>query len=144
MIDDKKLNRDDYPHKLDIAVRWSDYNMARHVSNVQFYEYIEEAVVSFLNVLGLNWDMSPAVPFVAESTCRYLNEIPFPSNVMAGIGVTRIGNSSLTYQIALFIDESDQAVALANFVHVFVDRTTKKTVPIPQDLRQQAENFLML
>ncbi|MCW8916717.1 MAG: acyl-CoA thioesterase [Magnetovibrio sp.] len=143
MINDTKMSRENYPHNLDIAVRWSDYNMARHVSNVTYYDYIEEAVVDLLKVLGLDWDNSSVIPFVAESTCRYFSEIPFPSNVSAGIGIVRIGNSSLTYQIALFVEGSDRAIALANFVHVFVDRNTKQPNPIPKGLRQKAETFLL-
>lgn len=143
MVQDPLLVRKDFPHTIDVAVRWNDYDIAFHVNNVQFYAYFEEAVVSLLERLGLDWVTDPVIPFVAESKCRFLAPIRFPSKVAAGIGIERLGNSSLTYTIALFVEGRDLPVAQGHFVHVFVDRKDEVATPIPSAIRTAAANFLM-
>lgn len=143
MADETFLSLIDYPHTLSVAVRWNDYDMVNHVNNVQFYVYFEEAVISLCDAFGLDWVLSPAIPFVAESKCRFLAPIPFPSKVTAGIGVERLGNSSLTYGMALFVEGRAKPVAVGHFVHVFVDRENETPTRIPDEIRNVAERYLM-
>jgi len=143
MANDTLLTLADFPHTLDVAVRWNDYDMVNHVNNVQFYVYFEEAVISLCDVFGLDWLRDAAIPFVAESKCRFLAPIPFPSKVTAGIGVERLGNSSLTYGMALFVEGRDKPVAVGHFVHVFVDRKNEAPTPIPHAIRDAAGRFLL-
>ena len=42
---------------------------------------------------------------------------------------------AVTYGIAIFDDQDTLAAAHGHFVHVFVDRATRKPVPIPEPLR---------
>lgn len=137
----------DFPHTLEIFVRWSDYDMANHVNNVKFYAYFEDVVVDMLNQVGLNWSTDGAIPFVVESGCNFLAPIPFPSKVVAGIGISKFGTSSLTYDIGLFIvgqeGEADKLVARGHFVHVFVDRETDRPTPMPEWLREKAQRFAL-
>jgi len=142
-VDETFVSLNDFPHTLDVAVRWNDYDMVNHVNNVQFYVYFEEAVVSLCDVFGLNWRDAAAIPFVAESKCRFLSPIPFPSKVTAGIGVERLGNSSLTYTMALFVEGVTKPVAVGHFVHVYVDRKTEASTPIPDAIRNVATRYLM-
>ena len=142
MADETFPSLSDFPHTLSVAVRWNDYDMVNHVNNVQFYVYFEEAVVSLCDAFGLDWLKSPAIPFVAESKCRFLAPIPFPSKVTAGIGVEQLGNSSLTYGMALFVEGCDKPVAVGHFVHVFVDRQSEAPTPIPKSIRNVAAQHL--
>ena len=143
MAQETVLTRESFPHRIDVSVRWNDYDVVRHVNNVKFYTYFEEVVVSLLDVLGLDWVSDPVIPFVAESQCRFLAPIRFPSKVSAGIGIERLGNSSLTYTIALFVEGQDKPVAQGHFVHVFVDRKKETTMPIPAAIRKAGAAFLM-
>lgn len=143
MAREKLFSRDQFPHTLPIAVRWNDYDMVNHVNNVQFYVYFEEAVIELCNAFGLDWLSHQVIPFVAESKCQFLAPLRFPSKVTAGIGVERLGNSSLTYAIALFSEGREEPVGQGHFVHVFVDRDTELPTAIPTDIRAQAERYLM-
>ncbi|HEY9078977.1 thioesterase family protein [Magnetovibrio sp.] len=133
----------DFPHTLGVAVRWNDYDMVNHVNNVQFYVYFEEAVVSLCDVFGLDWLTDRAIPFVAESKCRFLAPIPFPSKVTAGIGVERLGTTSLTYGMALYVEGRRKPVAVGHFIHVFVDRDSETPTPIPAPIRATAGRYLL-
>lgn len=53
----------------------------------------------------------------------------------AGLRVAHLGTSSVRYEIGLFRDEQENAAAQGHFVHVCVDRSTSRPVPLPQRLR---------
>jgi len=135
--------QDQFPYLLSVPVRWNDYDMVTHVNNVQFYVYFQEAVVSLLDVLGLDWLNDPVIAYVVESKCQFLAPIPFPSKIVAGIGVERLGRSSMTYTLGLYAEGKPEPVALGHFVHVFVDRGTERSASIPERIRAGAERYLM-
>lgn len=132
-----------YPHTLDIPVRWNEYDMVGVVNNVQFYAYIQEAVVSLLDRLGVHWTEDLVLPFVVESRCTFFAPLRYPSKVKAGIGIERLGNSSLTYIIGLFAEGTEQPVAQGHFVHVFADQNTMASCPIPAAVRTLAVPFVL-
>lgn len=143
MANEQRLTLDRFPHTISVPVRWNDYDIANHVNNVQFYVYFEEAVVSLLDLCGLDWLNDPIIAYVVESKCQFLAPIRYPSQLTAGIGVERLGNSSLTYSIALFVEGQDKPVGVGHFVHVFVDRKTDQSVAMPDSIRMVAQQYLM-
>jgi acyl-CoA thioester hydrolase len=76
---------------------------------------------------------------VAESGCKYLSELKFPNPLVVGLAVTRLGKSSVTYRLAIFEEPADAVAAVGHWVHVYVDRTTRKPVPIPDAIRALLE-----
>ena len=84
-------------------------------------------------VLSLDWTGRRAV---VETGCRYFSSIAFPDRIDAGVRVTRLGNSSVRYEIALFRAGEQVAVAEGHFIHVYVDRHTRRPVTLPQPLRE--------
>lgn len=120
----------------DITTRWMDNDAYGHVNNVVYYSYFDTAVNQYLIAQGaLDIASSPVVGLVVESGCRYFSPIAFPDGVTAGIRVARLGTTSVRYEIGLFRDESDTASAQGHFVHVYVDRSTNRPVPLPDALR---------
>jgi acyl-CoA thioester hydrolase len=83
----------------------------------------------------LDYVKGEVIQFVVESGCRYIAPIAFPQTVSAGIRVARLGNSSVRYEIGLFVDDADEAAAFGHFIHVCVDRASQRPVPLPQALR---------
>ncbi len=85
----------------------------------------------------------PVIPFTVENMCRYHRSLSFPEVVDAGLRVSRLGNSSVRYEIALFCQNEAEVAAEGYFVDVFVDRHTQKSVPIPQQIRVALEQLLV-
>ena len=83
----------------------------------------------------------PSIGIVAESSCRFLSELSFPDVVHAGLGLERIGNSSIVYTIALFRGDADTPCAVGRFVHVYVDRDTRRPAPIPEGIRRVVDRL---
>lgn len=107
-----------------------------HVNNVAYYSFFDTAVNGLLiEATGIDIRELPAIGIVAESGCQFLEAVSFPDTIHAGIDLERLGTTSVVYRIALFREGSDQPCAVGRFVHVYVDRETRRPVPIPAEIR---------
>jgi acyl-CoA thioester hydrolase len=121
---------------VEIPTRWQDVDHYGHVNNVAYYSYFDTAVNGWLIThTGIDVRRLDAIGIVAESSCRFLGSLDFPEVVEARLRVDRLGTSSVTYALGLFTASGDQPRALGTFVHVYVDRITRRPVPIPQVIR---------
>ncbi|HTT39954.1 MAG TPA: thioesterase family protein [Burkholderiales bacterium] len=125
-----------YRHFQAIPTRWMDNDVYGHVNNVVYYSYFDTVVNQYLVEQGvLDIEASPVIGLVVETGCRYFAPIAFPDLIHAGLRVARLGNSSVRYEIGIFRNEQDTACAQGHFVHVYVDRTSRRPAPLPQPLR---------
>lgn len=132
--------RGDFRHFMAIPTRWMDNDVYGHVNNVTYYSYFDTAVNHHLiEAGGLDMNNDDAFGVVAETGCRFFSELAFPDIIDAGLRVVRLGNSSVTYEIGLFRRDSDLLAALGRFVHVWVDRSTRRPVKIPDKIRRALE-----
>jgi acyl-CoA thioester hydrolase len=123
----------EYPHVLDIQTRWNDNDLYGHVNNVVYYAYFDTIINRFLVEAGLDLERGAAIGVCVESQCTYKASAAFPDALQAGLRVAKLGNSSVRYELGIF--RGDRLCAQGSFVHVFVDRATRKPVPIPDPLR---------
>ena len=113
-----------------------------HVNNVAYYSFFDTAVNGFLiEATGIDIRDLPAIGIVAESGCQFLAAVSFPDTIHAGIGIEKLGTSSVVYRIALFRGEAEEPCAVGRFVHVYVDRQTRRPVPIPEPIRTVVEGL---
>ena len=137
------MTRDDFPHFLRIDTRWMDNDVYGHVNNATYYSLFDTAVNRHLLDAGLlDMEKSPVFGVVVETGCRYLRSIAFPDVVHAGMRVTKLGNSSVRYELGLFRNDERDASAEGWFVHVYVDRATRRPTPIPPDVRAALQALL--
>jgi acyl-CoA thioester hydrolase len=135
--------RKGYPEFYPLQTRWADCDIYGHLNNTVHYALFDTAVNGWLIAQGLlDPASSPELGVVAESSCKYFAEIHFPDALSAGIRIDKIGQSSVSYNIALFRDGSDKAAAQGHFVHVYVDRTTRRPVPIRKAHRRILERLI--
>lgn len=131
-----------YRHFLPIATRWMDNDAYGHVNNVVYYAYFDTVVNAYLIAAGvLDIANSPVIGLVVETGCKYFSAVAFPDEIDAGLRVAKLGNSSVRYEIALFRRGNDVAVAQGHFVHVYVERTSRRPVPLPGPLRKALNNI---
>ncbi len=128
--------RSDFRVLRTITTRWHDNDHYGHVNNVVYYAYFDTAVNGYLiEASGTDIRNLPAIGIVAETGCRFLRELSFPDTVHAGLAIEKLGNSSVVYRIALFRNEESEPAAIGRFVHVYVDSTTRRPVPVPPQIR---------
>ncbi|MCT4655667.1 MAG: acyl-CoA thioesterase [Cohaesibacter sp.] len=127
-----------------LQTRWADNDIYGHMNNVVHYALFDTAVNEWLIEAGLlDIHHGSQVGLVVETGCHYFAELAFPDKIEAGIGIERIGSSSVVYRVALFRKGEDVAAAQGRFVHVYVDRNSRKPLPLPQKW-QDALSALLL
>ncbi len=119
-----------------ITTRWMDNDVYGHVNNVVYYSFFDTAVNGLLMDAGvLDIHRGEVIGLVVETQCHYFAPIAFPQAVTAGVRVARLGRSSVTYEIGLFADDAPDSAAAGHFIHVYVDRATRRPVPLPEPLK---------
>ncbi|WP_345784808.1 thioesterase family protein [Roseisolibacter agri] len=117
-----------------------DNDVYGHVNNVVYYSFFDTAVNRWLIAQGvLDPGAGDTIGLVVETQCRYFRPLSFPDRVTAGLRVAHVGTSSVRYELALFRDDDVEAAAAGHFVHVYVDRVSRRPAPLPEDLRRALE-----
>ena len=132
--------RSDYPHSRELPTRWADNDVYGHVNNVEYYAFFDTVINAYLiEAGGLDIHRGAVIGLCAESHCAYRAAFAFPETVEAGLRVSKLGRSSVRYEIGLFSVGAEEAAAEGWFVHVFVDRETRRSAPIPERVRAALE-----
>ena len=119
----------DYPYFVPVTTRWMDNDVYGHVNNVTYYSYFDTAANHYLiREGGLDIHNGSVIGLVVESNCRYFAPLEYPQNLRVGVRVDKLGARSVTWGIAIFVEGADSAAAQGQFVHVFVDRVTRRPV----------------
>jgi acyl-CoA thioester hydrolase len=143
--DERALTSRDFPVHWPVLTRWTDNDMFGHLNNAVYYELFDTAINAWINTsVDVDPVTAPWLGVVAESGCRYFAELAFPAPLVVGLAVTRLGTSSVTYRLAVFAppenpDDATPVAAVGHWVHVYVDRISRRPVPIPETLRTQLE-----
>ena len=129
--------RADYPHLHEITTRWMDNDVYGHVNNVVYYSFFDTVVNGWLiEREALDVERADVIGLVVETACQYFAPLAFPQAVTAGLRVAHVGRSSVRYEIALFAPGGQTAAAQGHFVHVYVDRASRRPVgELPAALR---------
>ena len=125
------------------ATRWSDNDVYGHVNNVVYYSWFDTAVNGLLMEQGaIDFVAGQVIGLVVETHCNYFAPLIFPEAVVVGIRVAHVGSSSVRYELGVFPADPDAASAAAgHFVHVYVDRITRKPTALPITLTNVLETL---
>lgn len=146
----ERSQREDFRAFRPIPTRWMDNDTYGHVNNVEYYSFFDTAINAYLiEQGGLDLERGEVIGLCAESGCRFLASATFPETIEAGLRVGHLGNSSVRYEIGLFRGGTEPAgdqapgdlLAEGFFVHVFVDRGSRRPVPIPSGIRSSLERL---
>ncbi len=125
-----------------IGTRWSDNDIYGHVNNVVYYSWFDTAVNAHLIEQGaLDIHGGEVIGLVIETQCNYFAPLAFPQTLWAGLRVAHLGSSSVRYEVGLFADGEETAAACGHFVHVYVNRETRRPVPLPDILKKTLETL---
>ncbi len=145
-VDSEKLQPDErsaYRVFRSIGTRWSDNDAYGHVNNVVYYSWFDTVVNAHLIEHGvLDIQHGETIGLVVETQCNYFSGLAFPQVVEAGLRVARLGASSVRYEIGLFAAGASSTSARGHFVHVYVDRQSRRPVPLPKALKAVLEKLV--
>lgn len=136
--------RDAFAVFRDIPTRWADNDVYGHVNNVVYYSWFDTAVNTYLIEQGaLDIHSGSTIGLVIETQCNYFAPLAYPQMVQAGIRVGRLGSSSVRYEIGLFAQGQALCAAAGHFVHVYVDKATRRPCALPAALRAALAPLVM-
>lgn len=134
----------DFPVHWPVSTRWADNDMFGHLNNAVYYALFDTAINAWINTtVAVDPVTAPWLGVVAESGCQYFAEVKFPDPLVVGLAVARLGTSSVTYRLALFERDADTVAAVGHWVHVYVDRDTRRPGPIPEGIRALLETAVV-
>ena len=140
----RDLRREDFAQRLAIPTRWNDNDVYGHVNNVEYYAFFDTVINSWLiREGGLEIESGEVIGLCAESRCRFHAPLAFPETVDAGLRVPVLGRTSVRYEIALFGEAAEEPAATGWFVHVFVDRSSRRPAEIPAAIRAALERLVV-
>nr|MBF0682677.1 acyl-CoA thioesterase [Pseudomonas sp.] len=138
------LARDAFNHFSSITTRWMDNDAYGHVNNVTYYSYFDTVTNRYLIESGvLDIEHGAVIGLVVETGCHYFSSVAFPDAITAGLRVASLGRSSVRYEIGIFREDEPMTAAHGHFVHVYVDRQTRRPVALPDALRGALEKLIM-
>jgi len=133
--------RADFRYFHQVALRWNDLDAYRHVNNVRFYTFYDTVIMHYLVVEG-GFDLidGPFVPFTVENLCRFHRPLRYPATVECALRAAHIGNSSIRYELGLFVEGEEPVIATGYFVDIFVDESEQPS-RIPDSIRAHLEKL---
>ena len=135
-------NRSDYNYFSKISTRWNDNDIYGHLNNVIYYELFDTAVNKWLiknNLVDIKNGNN--IGLIVQSGCNYFSSFEYPEDIDAGIRVTKIGNSSVRYEVGLFKSNDDLASADGFFIHVYVDRVSNKPINLDYEFKKKLDTI---
>ena len=135
---------DAYKHQMDVQTRWADNDVYGHVNNVAYYSYFDTVVNTTLIEAGvLDIHDGRVIGLVVETGCRYAAPLVYPDTLSIGLGVEKLGRSSVVYRLGVTKQGETDIAAEGRFVHVYVNKETRKPVALPEGLRGFLEGLLI-
>lgn len=132
-----------YPFTTPLTTRWRDNDVYGHVNNVVYYEYFDTIANLYLIEHGGLDIHGGVIGLVVASQCQFNAPLAYPDELTGGLRVTKLGNSSVRYELAIAKRSSTEIAAEASFTHVFVDRATRRPTPIPDQLREALAKLIV-
>lgn len=139
----KPLNRNEFNTFISLSTRWNDNDVYGHLNNVVYFELFDTAINSYLirnNLIDIY--SGDIVGLVVENKCSYFSSVKFPDELDVGIKVSKIGSTSVTYEIGIFNKNFEISSAIGTFVHVYVDRLNHKPVPLNEVFKGELQKLI--
>ena len=119
-----------------IDMRWSDMDALGHLNNVNYFRYLEQVRVEWLDSLGVSINPDGIGPVLADTRCSFRREFTYPARIGITLELVRLGEKSLTLRHHFYREgDPDTVYAVGEVVLVWVDYASGTTVPVPEGIR---------
>jgi acyl-CoA thioester hydrolase len=123
-------------HTEHLRLRWGEMDAMRHLNNVSYFRYFEQARISWFDALGFDAAGDTEGPVLGSISCRFVKPALYPCDVVVVLWPTRIGNSSFTMGQQMRRDGGDgDLYADGEATMVWIDIATGRSRPLPQSIR---------
>lgn len=129
-------NIDEFPVQVRFPIAWGEMDAFDHVNNVTFYRYFENARMKYFDEVGfLDLKAKTGIaPVLAETSCKYMQSLTYPDNLVVGARVRSVGQTSFTMEY-LIVSEKVGAAAFGVGVLVMYDFNTSQKINVPAEIK---------
>ncbi|MBB2924284.1 thioesterase family protein [Cellulomonas cellasea] len=133
-----------YGHHAPFPTRWNDNDQYGHVNNTVYYEAMDTTVNVWMIDAGLDPLAGDRIALCVSSSCDFRAPASFPEPLAVGLRAGRVGTTSVTWELGILRADEPEPIATGRFVHVFVDRDSRRPAPIPEPIRAAIERHLVV
>ncbi|SFJ57495.1 thioesterase family protein [Cellulomonas sp. KH9] len=133
-----------YGHRAPFPTRWNDNDQYGHVNNTVYYEAMDTTVNAWMVGAGLDPLRGDRIALCVSSSCEFRAPASFPEPLAVGLRAGRVGTTSITWELGILREDEPEPIATGQFVHVFVDRDSRRPAPIPEGIRVAIERDLVV
>jgi acyl-CoA thioester hydrolase len=123
---------EDFPYRISDNVRFADLDPNQHVNNAVYATYFETGRVTLMKDRssglmpeGFGWIM-------VRLDIHFRAELRWPGTIEMGLGVTKFGRTSVTFDQVVFSE--GKCVASAQAVTVLIDEAARKPTPLTAEI----------
>jgi acyl-CoA thioester hydrolase len=127
-----------YPVVTEITVAWGEMDALRHVNNVVYFRYFENARIAYFEKLKY-WELMDKTgvgPILASTKCRFMVPLTFPDRVLVGIRISEMGEDRFVMEYRLVSERLQKIAAQGEAVLVSYDYRQNKKAPLPEELKK--------
>ena len=136
--------KSDFRFHHDIRVRFADTDLQGIVFNANYLTFYDVAWTEYFREIGLTWKEmtdSGVDTVLARTEMVFKSPAKFDEILEVHTRISRIGNTSLTFEFEIYPQNEDRLIGSASSLYVCVDPKTLKSMRVPGDLRRRIAGF---
>ncbi|MBS3803325.1 MAG: acyl-CoA thioesterase [Oleiphilaceae bacterium] len=125
-------------HTQTMPLRWGDMDAFGHANNTVYFRFFEEARITWFASLELGGQDDSTGPVIIKTSATFLKEMAYPVTVQVDLFIGKAGNTSLEHRYTITDTQTGTLYAEGDAKLVWFDRRTRKSSPLPEQLRALA------
>jgi acyl-CoA thioester hydrolase len=131
---------EDFPYRLTDNVRFADLDPNQHVNNAVYATYFETGRVTLMKDRSYGL-MPPGLAWImVRLDIHFRAELRWPGTIEMGLGVSKFGKTSVTFDQVVF--SQDRCVASAQSVTVLIEEARRKPTPLTPEIIANFQRWL--
>jgi acyl-CoA thioester hydrolase len=130
---------DDFPYRLTDNVRFADLDPNQHVNNAVYATYFETGRVTLMKDRSYGLMPDGLAWIMVRLDMHFRAELKWPGTIEMGLGVSKFGRTSVTFDQVVFSE--GRCVASAQSVSVLIDDQSRKPTPLTDEIKTGFERW---
>jgi acyl-CoA thioester hydrolase len=131
---------EDFPYRLTDNVRFADLDPNQHVNNAVYATYFETGRVTLMKDRSYGLVPEGLAWIMVRLDIHFRAELRWPGVIEMGLGVSKFGRTSVTFDQVVF--SQGQCVASAQSITVLIDEATRKPTALTGEIIAKFQRWL--
>lgn len=132
------MAKSDFNFSFPFRVRYSEVDAQAVVFNAHYLTYFDTALTEYFRAMGFDYLGDVAVSgndmHTVKTVVEYHAPIKFDDEIEVHVRTGRIGRSSLTFTLEIYLKGKDEALASGQVIWVYTNQKTHKSTALPETL----------